>query len=45
MLPAGYVYVFCTDLKKQRCYPHATFMVVYNGEGECLLRGTSWVFK
>jgi len=41
-----YLCVLCESQNKQRLFPYTTLTdCFYNREGECLLRGTDWVFK
>ena len=41
------IYVFCVDLRTNSDYFPIQHKLIgfYNGEGECLLRGTDWGFK
>ena len=45
-LPTRCIYVFCTDLRTNSCYflIHHWLIGFCNRDGECLLRGTDWVF-
>ena len=46
-LPTQCIYVFCVDLRTNSDYFLMQHQLTgfYNREGECLLRGTDWVFK
>jgi len=45
--PTQCIYVFCVDLRTNSDYflIQHWLTVLYNRDGECLLRGTDWVFK
>ena len=46
VLPTQCIYVFCVDLRTNSDYLTVQHWLVgfYNWDGECLLRGTGWVF-
>ena len=39
-----YLCVLCGSENKQLLFPYTTLTVFYIRDGECLLRGTDWVF-
>ena len=46
VLPTHCIYVFCVDLRTNSHYFPIQLKLIgfYNRDGECLLRGTDWVF-
>jgi hypothetical protein len=47
VLPAKWIYVYCVDLRTNTDYfpLQCELIGLCNGDGECLLRGTNWVFN
>jgi hypothetical protein len=46
VLPTQCIYVFCVDLRTNSDYfsYNINWLVFITEEGECLLRGTDWIF-